>query len=676
MFSSVLIANRGEIACRVIRTAREMGIRTIAVFSDADAASAHVALADEAYHIGASPAAESYLKADVILDVARRSGAEAIHPGYGFLSENAAFAEACEKAGVIFIGPTADAIRAMGLKDAAKALMEKADVPVVPGYHGDNQDAGFLAAEAEKIGYPVLIKAVAGGGGKGMRRVDVAADFEKALQSAQREAASAFGDDRVLVEKYVSRPRHIEIQVFADSHGNAVHLFERDCSLQRRHQKVVEEAPAPDMPEDMRAAMGAAAVAAAKAIKYRGAGTIEFIADASKGLRADAFYFMEMNTRLQVEHPVTEMITEQDLVEWQFRVAAGETLPCGQEDLAIDGHAVEVRLYAEDPAKNFFPSTGTLHRLRLPSEADGVRVDTGVREGDTVSMFYDPMIAKLIVWDETRTGALRRMGRALETIEIAGLRANTAFLAKIVQSKAFVAGDIDTGFIDKHLESLLPASRAPAPELLALAAFHELAMRETAVRSTADLAGDPYSPWATTDAWVLGGGRSETVSLITGDETWALNVRHNAGGWVIDVNGTPFMVSGVVEDSRMTVLINERRQVAGVIETPHGFVLMQSGASYEFARPDPLDVDLEEGSSSSRFTAPLPGKIIQVLVKPGDVVRKGSALVVLEAMKMEQTIQAQSDGTVALVAVSEGDQVEAGATLVAFEEPGESADGK
>ncbi|MEQ9520156.1 MAG: acetyl/propionyl/methylcrotonyl-CoA carboxylase subunit alpha [Parvibaculum sp.] len=672
MFSSVLIANRGEIACRVIRTAKEMGIRTIAVFSDADAASAHVALADEAYHIGASPAAESYLRADVILDVARRSGAEAIHPGYGFLSENAAFAEACEKAGVIFIGPTADAIRAMGLKDAAKALMEKAKVPVVPGYHGANQDAAFLAAEAGKIGYPVLIKAVAGGGGKGMRRVDEAGEFEKALRSAQREAASAFGDDRVLVEKYVSRPRHIEIQVFADSHGNAVHLFERDCSLQRRHQKVVEEAPAPDMPVAMREAMGAAAVAAAKAIKYRGAGTIEFIADASKGLRADAFYFMEMNTRLQVEHPVTEMITEQDLVEWQFRVAAGETLPCRQEELAIDGHAIEVRLYAEDPAKNFFPSTGTLHRLRLPTDDDGVRVDTGVREGDTVSMFYDPMIAKLIVWDETRQGALRRMGRALETIEIAGLRANTAFLAKIVQSKAFIDGDIDTGFIDKHLGALLPVSSTPTPELLALAAFHELAVRETGIRSTADLAGDPHSPWAATDGWVLGGGRRETISLLTGDEAYLLGVHREGANWVIDVEGAAFKVSGTLDDGRMTVLINERRHVAGVIETGRGFVLMQAGASHEFGRPDPLDVDLEESGASNRFTAPLPGKIIQVLVKPGDTVRKGSALVVLEAMKMEQTIQAQSDGIVALVSVCEGDQVEAGATLVTFEEQEES----
>ncbi|MEQ9145147.1 MAG: acetyl/propionyl/methylcrotonyl-CoA carboxylase subunit alpha [Parvibaculaceae bacterium] len=669
MFSSVLIANRGEIACRIIRTAKEMGLRTIAVYSDADADAAHVALADEAHHIGPSAANESYLKGDRLLEVAKAAGADAIHPGYGFLSENAGFAEACEAAGIIFVGPTAEAIRAMGLKDAAKALMEKANVPVVPGYHGDNQDPAFLAAEAEKIGYPVLIKAVAGGGGKGMRRVDDASEFDKALQSAQREAASAFGDDRVLVEKFVARPRHIEIQVFADAHGNAVHLFERDCSLQRRHQKVVEEAPAPDMPEDMRAAMGTAAVAAAKAIDYRGAGTIEFIADASEGLKADAFYFMEMNTRLQVEHPVTEMITGQDLVEWQFRVAAGEPLPCTQDDLWIDGHAVEVRLYAEDPAKKFFPSTGTLHRLRLPADDTDVRVDTGVREGDTVSMFYDPMIAKLIVWDATRTGALRRMARALETIEIAGLRSNAAFLAEIVQNPSFIAGDIDTGFIDAHLEELVPSSGMPEPELIALAAFHELAVREAALKGAAGASDEPSSPWAAADGWALGGSRTEPVPLEVAGEAIAVSAHHAGAQWQINLDGAAYKVSGTLADGSLTAQVNGKRIAAGVIELGRGFVLMHKGVSHEFSRPDPLDVDLEEQAGGNSFTAPLPGKVIQVLVKAGDKVRKGSALVVLEAMKMEQTIQAQSDGIVELVAVGEGDQVEAGATLVRFEEP-------
>jgi len=663
MFSSVLIANRGEIACRVMRTAKAMGLRTIAVYSDADANAAHVAEADEAHHIGPSPANESYLKADVILDVAKRSGAEAIHPGYGFLSENADFAEACEKAGVIFIGPTASAIRAMGLKDAAKVLMEKANVPVVPGYHGDNQDPAFLAGQADEIGYPVLIKAVAGGGGKGMRRVDEPDKFEKALASAQREAASAFGDDRVLVEKFVARPRHIEIQVFADAHGNAVHLFERDCSLQRRHQKVVEEAPAPDMPLNMREAMGAAAVAAAKAIDYRGAGTIEFIADASDGLKADGFYFMEMNTRLQVEHPVTEMITGQDLVEWQLRVAAGEELPATQDDLFIDGHAVEVRLYAEDPAKKFFPSTGTLHRLRLPSDDEGVRVDTGVREGDTVSMFYDPMIAKLITWDETRDGALRQMARALEITEIAGLRANTAFLAEIVQNKNFISGDIDTGFIEAHLDELVPSAGLPQPEVIALAALHEVLQRGDDA--------DPQSPWDATDSWTLGGGRTEPVPLEFGGDPIALSAHSVDGGWQINMDGASFKTQGHLLDGRLTAQVNGQRLAVGVIELTGGFVLMHKGASYEFTRPDPLDVDLQEQAGGNRFVAPLPGKIIQVLVKPGDKVRAGAPLVVLEAMKMEQTIQAQSAGTVETVGVSEGDQVEAGALLVSFEEAAE-----
>jgi 3-methylcrotonyl-CoA carboxylase alpha subunit len=667
MFSSVLIANRGEIACRVIRTAKSMGLRTIAVYSDADANAAHVALADEAHHIGPSPANESYLKADVILDVAKRSDAAAIHPGYGFLSENADFAEACEKAGVIFIGPTAAAIRAMGLKDAAKVLMEKASVPVVPGYHGDNQDPEFLEAQAGEIGYPVLIKAVAGGGGKGMRRVDEAGDFGKALASAQREAASAFGDDRVLVEKFVARPRHIEIQVFADSHGNAVHLFERDCSLQRRHQKVVEEAPAPDMPEEMRAAMGAAAVAAAKAIDYRGAGTIEFIADASDGLKADGFFFMEMNTRLQVEHPVTEMITGQDLVEWQLLVAAGEPLPATQEDLFIDGHAVEVRLYAEDPAKKFFPSTGTLHRLRLPSEDEGVRVDTGVREGDTVSMFYDPMIAKLITWDETREGALRQMARALENTEIAGLRANTAFLAEIVQNEDFIAGNIDTGFIDAHLDALVPSRGLPTPEVVALAALHEVLSRGLALEQGVDA----VSPWAAGDSWTLGGGRTEAVPLEFGGEAIALSVKSTGVGWQINMDGASYETQGHLLDGRLTAQVNGRRFAVGVIKLASSFVLMHKGASFEFTRPDPLDVDLLEQAGGNRFTAPLPGKIIQVLVKAGDKVRQGAPLVVLEAMKMEQTIQAQSNGIVETVGVAEGDQVEAGALLVSFEEAAE-----
>ncbi|HAD24656.1 MAG TPA: hypothetical protein DCF61_02850, partial [Alphaproteobacteria bacterium] len=481
MFSKLLIANRGEIACRVIRTARDLGIRTVAVFSDADAGAMHVALADEAVHIGPAPAAESYLDQQAILAAAARSGAVAIHPGYGFLSENAEFAEACAASGITFVGPPADAMRSMGAKDAAKRLMEAAGVPVVPGYHGEAQDPGLLGREAEQIGYPVLIKAVAGGGGRGMRRVDSADEFQTALAAAQREAKAAFGDDRVLVERYLAKPRHIEIQIFADSHGNVVHLFERDCTIQRRHQKVIEEAPAPGMPPAMRERMGEAAVRAAKAVGYVGAGTVEFIADAEGGLSEDGFFFIEMNTRLQVEHPVTEMITGLDLVEWQLRVAAGDPLPLQQAALTITGHALEARLYAENPAGGkFLPSTGQLRQLRLPAGDVGhVRVDTGVRPGDAVSMFYDPMIAKLIVHGADRDQARYRLRAALEAVRVAGPVTNAGFLRAIVDHPAFAAADLDTGFIDRHLEALLPQSGAASDDkLLALAATGVLCARK------------------------------------------------------------------------------------------------------------------------------------------------------------------------------------------------------
>ncbi|HSK40851.1 MAG TPA: acetyl-CoA carboxylase biotin carboxylase subunit, partial [Arenibaculum sp.] len=456
MFSKILIANRGEIACRVIRTARHMGIRTVAVHSEADAGALHVDMADEAWLIGPPPARESYLRIDAILDVARRSGAEAIHPGYGFLSENAAFADACGQAGIVFVGPPADAIRAMGGKSEAKALMEPAGVPLVPGYHGAGQDPELLRREAEAIGFPLLIKASAGGGGKGMRVVAAAGEFDAQLAGARREAASAFGDERVLLEKYLTRPRHVEIQVFADRHGNCVYLFERDCSIQRRHQKVVEEAPAPALPPGTRQRMGEAAVAAARAIGYVGAGTVEFLLDED-----GAFYFMEMNTRLQVEHPVTEMITGQDLVEWQFRVAAGEPLPVGQDDLAISGHAIEVRVYAEDPARDFLPQTGRLDHLAFPEPGPHVRIDAGVRAGDRISIHYDPMIAKLIVWDHDRPAAVRRLRAALGATQIAGLNANVGFLSAIAAHPAFLAADLDTRFIERHHADLLPA-QAPA----------------------------------------------------------------------------------------------------------------------------------------------------------------------------------------------------------------------
>ncbi|MEP0707039.1 MAG: acetyl/propionyl/methylcrotonyl-CoA carboxylase subunit alpha [Parvibaculum sp.] len=669
MFKSLLIANRGEIAVRIIRTARRMGLKTIAVYSDADANAYHVAEADEAYRIGPAPAAESYLRVEAILDACARSGAEAVHPGYGFLSENAGFAEACEKAGLVFVGPPASAIKAMGLKDAAKALMEKAGVPVVPGYHGDNQEGDFLAGQAETIGYPVLIKAVAGGGGKGMRRVDDPADFAKELKSAQREAGAAFSDERVLVEKYVARPRHIEIQVFADSHGQAVSLHERDCSLQRRHQKVIEEAPAPGMPDEMRKAMGEAAVAAAKAIGYRGAGTVEFIADASDGLKPDGFWFMEMNTRLQVEHPVTEAITGQDLVEWQLRVASGEHLPLTQKDVPLKGHAVEVRLYAEDPAKKFFPSTGKLLRLRTPANMPHVRTDMGVREGDDVSMFYDPMIGKIIAHGDTRLIALRMLRGYLSRMEVAGPKTNLAFLAAAIGHDAFMAGDIDTGFIDRHLDKLVPAGGVE-PRVLALGVAAHMLMRRSQLEKSQGPGDEPHSPWAASDGWILGGHRSETLKFVVAGEEVALVVTPEDGGWRITGAGNADVLASAQldDDHVLTATVDGVRLVAACVPRGPGFILAHEGAATDFEVVDPLDVDVISDADAGALKAPMPGKIVQVLVEAGAKVRKGAALVVMEAMKMEQTLVAGADSVVTDVHVGVGDQVEAGAALITFEE--------
>ena len=520
---SILIANRGEIACRVIRTAKAMGLRTIAVYSDADRDAPHVRLADEAHAIGPSPARDSYLRADIILDVAKKAGAACIHPGYGFLSENAAFADACATAGIVFVGPPSSAILAMGLKDAAKALVEKAGVPVVPGYHGARQETDFLRAEAGRIGYPVLIKAVAGGGGKGMRRVDAEFEFDAALESAQREAQNAFGDARVLVEKYILSPRHIEIQVFADSHGHVVHLFERDCSLQRRHQKVIEEAPAPDMPAAVREAMGKAAVEAARAVGYVGAGTVEFIADGREGLKADGFFFMEMNTRLQVEHPVTEGITGLDLVEWQLRVAAGEKLPRLQPDIAMCGHAVEARVYAEDPEHGFLPSTGKLWALQLPA-GDGIRVDSGVVEGGEVTPFYDPMIAKVIAHGATRNQALDRLAAALGETIVAGPRSNVAFLKALCEAEDFRAGRFDTGFIDRNLDALGAVPRPASPQALAQAARVLAADDTKRIRKAAKKRGNgnTHSPWQVADSFALAQREADAVVLLADDEKFTV----------------------------------------------------------------------------------------------------------------------------------------------------------
>ena len=669
MFRKILIANRGEIACRVIRTARAMGIASVAVYSDADAQARHVAMADSAIRIGPAPVKDSYLRADAIIQAAKASGAEAVHPGYGFLSENAEFADALAEAGLVFIGPPASAIRAMGLKGAAKALMEKAKVPVVPGYHGDNQHVDFLLKQAERIGWPVLIKAVAGGGGKGMRRVDRAEDFASALAGAQREGANSFGNPQVLLEKYLIKPRHIEIQVFADSQGNAVHLFERDCSVQRRHQKVLEEAPAPDMPPAMREAMGKAAVEAAKAIGYVGAGTVEFIADVADGLRPDRFYFMEMNTRLQVEHPVTEMITGQDLVAWQLRVAAGEPLPLQQDQLRIHGHAIEARVYAEDPAKGFLPSIGKLHQLRAPTEGPHVRVDTGVREGDSVTPFYDPMIAKLIVWDADRAAALRQMRRALSEYRIAGVTTNIAFLLALAGHEAFGAADLDTGFIERFRSDLLPERRPADDQAMALAVLAVVLQRRQAVAEAARNGGDRWSPWASADGWRLNDSGFDELHFKDGEDDRTCRADYLADG-AIRVHGSSGAILArgeLAADGSLDAVLDGQRLQAGMVRQGNELTILRPGSSHRLLLVDPRDAGEADEGMGGALAAPMPGKIVQVLVAEGAAVAKGQALMVLEAMKMEHTIAAPTAGKVAKLHFAAGDQVVEGATLLAIE---------
>ncbi len=653
MFDKILIANRGEIACRVARTARRMGISTVAVYSDADARSRHVALADEAFRIGAAAAADSYLRADRIIEAASRSGAQAIHPGYGFLSENADFAEACGRAGLAFIGPPPAAIRAMGDKSSAKTAMERAGVPIVPGYHGENQSAEFLESEAGRIGYPVLIKASAGGGGKGMRAVDASGNFGAALAACRREAKSAFGDDRVLLEKYLERPRHIEIQVFADRHGECIHLFERDCSVQRRHQKVIEEAPAPGMTEGRRREMGEAAVAAAKAVGYVGAGTVEFIVD-----RAGTFYFMEMNTRLQVEHPVTEMITGLDLVEWQLRVAAGEPLPKKQEDLRIDGHAIEARIYAEDPARDFLPATGKILHLEPPAESLQVRVDTGVRAGDLVTPHYDAMIAKLIVHGPDRAAALGRLAAALGEFEVAGPVTNVDFLRRLAGCRAFAQAELDTGLIERHRDELLAAPGPPGESALALAALSVQLAR----------GGERPSPWGLADGWRL--GRREPSALAFGDGmgTYAVTLHSLGAAYELEVAGRRLPLEGKREaNGKLTAKLDGASLAGRVVRAGDRLEVFLPGEHRVFELRDPLAHDFETESRSGELVAPLPGKIAAVLVVPGARVEKGAPLLILEAMKMEHTIAAPARGVVAAVHCRPGDQVVEGADLIDFE---------
>ncbi len=668
MFNNLLIANRGEIACRVVASARRLGVRTTAVYSDADAQARHVALADEAHNIGPAAAAQSYLVGDKIIAAAKEAGADAVHPGYGFLSENAAFAEACSDAGITFVGPPPDAIRAMGEKHAAKVMMTAADVPVVPGYHGDDQDENLLAKAAADIGYPVLIKATSGGGGKGMRRVDGAEEFADALAGAQREGKAAFGDDRVLIEKYIEKPRHIEVQVFADGRGNAVYLFERDCSLQRRHQKVVEEAPAPGISEDMRRAMGEAAVKAALAISYEGAGTVEFIVDVANGLDGAPFYFMEMNTRLQVEHPVTEMITGVDLVEWQLRVAAGESLPLKQEDLEITGHAFEVRLYAENPARDFLPATGVLSRLRFAEEGTHVRIDTGVIEGDAVTPHYDPMIAKLVVWDEDRPRALQRLRLALAETEVVGVTTNLAFLGRIAVNEDFAAADLDTGFIERHSAQLLPEEGPTPDHTLALATLAVLLERRREAELAAWSSSDATSPWHGVDNWRLNDEAHDEIRFIDGGGEVHVTVHARGDVYAFDLPEGTITVGGEFdEDDRIVANLDGVRVVRSIIRDDDAVTVIDKGATYRLERYDPLKAREIGDTGGAGVVAPLPGKVIAVLMEEGAEVEKGSALMIVEAMKMEHTISAPAAGRIAAVRYAQGDTVEEGAVLIDFE---------
>jgi 3-methylcrotonyl-CoA carboxylase alpha subunit len=632
VFRKLLIANRGEIACRVIRTARLMGIATIAVYSDADAGALHVVMADEARRIGPPPARDSYLNIAAVIDAAKATSAEAVHPGYGFLSENADFAEACADVGLVFVGPPPGAIRAMGSKAAAKALMAANGVPVVPGYHGDHQDPAQLLAEAEKIGFPVILKASAGGGGRGMRIVTKAGEFARALDGAKREAKGAFGNDRMLVERYLERPRHIEVQVFGDTIGNIVHLFERDCSIQRRHQKVIEEAPAPGLDPAVRKALGAAAVAAAKTVQYVGAGTVEFIAPADA---AGEFSFMEMNTRLQVEHPVTEAVTGLDLVEWQLRIAAGEKLPLTQKEIRLAGHAIEARLYAENPERNFLPATGTLHKLRLP-EGEGVRVDSGVREGDLVTPFYDPLIAKIIAWANDRDTARARLAGALANTVVLGLTTNVTFLCRVATDAEFGAGAVDTGFIERRRDTLLPPP-APAPVLpVAAAALYRLASQ-----ATAD--ADGSSPWSRIDGWRPNlEPAPHVLTFRHGDEEIAIDAVAEPDAWRLRIGAREYRAAANPDVAgRLAVTLDGERRSVTVLEHAGALAVFAGGDSWRFESIDPLTAPADADTSAGRLSAP----------------------------KMEHTIAAPRDGVVAAVRCAVGELVEEGAELIDLAEP-------
>jgi 3-methylcrotonyl-CoA carboxylase alpha subunit len=663
MFTKLLIANRGEISCRIIKTAKRMGILTVALYSDADQQALHVKMADEAIHVGPSPSKDSYLQAEKIIQIALKVGADAIHPGYGFLSENATFANLCEQNNIVFVGPPVSAIEAMGSKSAAKNIMELAKVPLVPGYHGDDQSVDGLKSHADKMGYPVLLKAAAGGGGKGMRQVWKSSEFNDALAAAKREAMSSFNDDLMLVEKYLTEPRHVEIQVFCDNFGDGVYLFERDCSVQRRHQKIIEEAPAFGMTAALRTQMGEAALKAAKAIHYAGAGTVEFLLDSD-----GQFYFMEMNTRLQVEHPVTEMITGQDLVEWQLRVANNEPLPLAQDALKINGHAFEARIYAEDPSHDFLPATGRLSLLQPPIESRHVRVDTGVVQGDEVSVFYDPMIAKLIVWDENRDKALARLTKALTEYHIDGVVTNIEFLYNLANSAPFKAEQIDTGFIEKNQDLLLLNDKQDVKDLLPIAALYLMLSNQ---QNSAANMQDQYSPWSLCNAWRANEQHLQNLELVVGDNAFSVQVGQTGVGshsvFDIKVNQQAYQCSGVIEKNQLTSTINGHKTLANVNAHQDGHSVFCNGKVIRFKSIQADLGDNQDHGSDAGFIAPMNGTVVAILVEPGEQVELGQTLMVMEAMKMEHSLKAPAAGSVSEFYFKAGELVDGGTELLAFQ---------
>ena len=688
LIKKLLIANRGEIACRIIKTAKAMGVRTVTLYSDADVNARHVALADESFYLGGSAPADSYLKADLIIDIAKKSGAQAIHPGYGFLSENAEFARKCEQAGIIFVGPTADAIDSMGSKSAAKDIMGAANVPLVPGYHGDAQDDALLVKEANKMGFPLLIKATYGGGGKGMRIVENSAEVLENIHSARREATSSFGNDKLLMERYLRQPRHVEVQVFADNYGNCIYLSDRDCSIQRRHQKVVEEAPAPGLSDALRVEMGEAAVAAAKAIDYRGAGTIEFLLDTD-----NSFYFMEMNTRLQVEHPVTEMVTGQDLVKWQLMIASGSQLPLKQDEVRIHGHSFEVRIYAEDPQNDFLPASGKLNFLREPEQSKFVRIDSGIRENDVISNFYDPMISKLIVWDETRPRALQRMVHSLESYQISGLKHNIEFLANITAHKAFSDANFSTDFIERYGDELIGRSPLQSQEsasndeqnALALAALYQLCARKVAAKACAVNSHDPYSPWGTVSGFRLNSNSIHQISLlddkhqvqhlevsemmIAGQSVYQVQIDDKAyvlKGELIDEMLHAEIAVKDEHDKNSAIKASGHKVKVPVSQVEQDFTLFINTTSYHY-RAIQTELVEEQACLKDNLKAPMNGTIVTHLVNKGDAVTAGQGLMVMEAMKMEYTIESPFDGVVTSFFFEPGELVSDGTILVEVE---------